>query len=146
MTRDDANELVNKLVTKGRKQTQDLMKEVEKAIDQARKEVEGRATKARKQVESQTTKARKQARRRVDKATKAVIDAADEPLAQGDKLRSRAGLPGFPITAYDQLTAAQVKSRVGTLTKADARKVRTYEKRNKDRKSILDAVEKRLAA
>ena len=146
MTRDDANEIVNKLVSRGRKQTDNLLKEVDKAIAQARKEVDTRTTKTRKQVEARTTKARKSARKSVDRATKAVIEAADEPLAQADKLRARAGLPGFPITAYDGLTAAQVKSRVGDLTKADARKVRTYEKRNKGRKSILDAVEKRLAS
>ena len=146
MTRDDANEIVNKLVSKGRKQTEDLIKEVDKAIAQARKEVDTRTTKARKRVETRATKARKSARKSADRATKAVIEAADEPLAQADKLRARAGLPGFPITAYDGLSAAQVKSRVGDLTKADARKVRTYEKRNKGRKSILDAVEKRLAS
>ncbi len=146
MTRDDANELVNKLVSKGRKQTDNLLKDVEKAIAQARKDVETRTTKARKQVETRATKARKSARKSADRATKAVIEVADEPLAQADKLRAKAGLPGFPITAYDGLTAAQVKSRVADLTKADARKVRTYEKRNKGRKSILDAVEKRLAS
>ena len=146
MTRDDANEIVNKLVSRGRKQTDSLLKDVEKAIAQARKEVDTRTTKTRKQVEARTTKARKSARKSVDRATKAVIEVADEPLAQADKLRARAGLPGFPITAYDGLTAAQVKTRVGDLTKADARKVRTYEKRNKGRKSILDAVEKRLAS
>lgn len=157
MTRDDANEVITKLVSRGRKQTEDLIKELEKAIEQARKEVETRATKARKQAEARATRtrrqaetratrARKSATRNVGKARKAVIDVADEPLAQADKLRSRAGVPGFPITAYDDLTAAQIKSRVAALSKADARKVRTYEKRNKARKSILDAVEKRLAA
>ena len=146
MTRDDANELVNKLVSKGRKQTEDLLKDVESAIAQARKEVDTRTTKARKEVESRATQARKTAKKRADRATKAVVEGADEPLAQADKLRSRAGLPGFPVTAYDSLSAPQVKSRVADLTKADARKVRTYEKRNKNRKSILDAVEKRLAS
>jgi polyhydroxyalkanoate synthesis regulator phasin len=157
MTRDDANELFTKLVNRGRKQTEDLIKDLEKALEQARKEVETRATKtrrgvetratkARKQVETRATKARKRARKGVGQARKAVVEAADEPLAQADKLRSRAGIPGFPITAYDELTAAQVKSRVAALNKADARKVRTYEKQNKARKSILDAIEKRLAA
>jgi polyhydroxyalkanoate synthesis regulator phasin len=168
MTRDDANEILSKLVTKGRKQTEDLIKEVEKAIEQARKEVESRATKARKEVETRAGKARKQAEARanrarkqaetratkarksasknVGRARKAAIDVADEPLAQADRLRSRAGAPGFPITAYDDLAAPQIKSRIADLSKADARKVRTYEKKNKARKSILDAVEKRLAA
>ena len=63
-----------------------------------------------------------------------------------DKLRARAGLPGFPITAYDGLSAAQVKSRVGDLTKADARKVRTYEKRHKNRAGVLTRIEGALKA
>ncbi len=145
MTRADANDLVGKLVARGRKQTDELLKELEKALEAARKDLEGRAKRARKGVESRTDKVRKTARKQTKRATKAVVDAADEPLAQADKLRSRAGAPGFPITAYDELTAAQIKSRVGDLTKADARKVRTHEKNNKARKSILDAVEKRLA-
>jgi hypothetical protein len=145
MTRKDANELVSKLVARGRKQTEDLLKDLEKALADARKEVESRATKARKEVGRRTGKARKQAQRQVTRARKTAIEAADEPLARADKLRSRAGAPGFPITAYDELTAAQIKSRVNDLTKAEARKVRTYEKNNKARKSILDAIDKRLA-
>jgi polyhydroxyalkanoate synthesis regulator phasin len=168
MTRDDANELVSKLVTRGRKQTEDLLADLEKAIEQARKDLDTRSAKARKRVETRTTKARKRveaqtkkARREVEtrakkarktaeknvgKARKSAVDVADEPLAQADKLRARAGLPGFPITAYDELTVPQIKSRVKDLNKADARKVRTYEKQGKARKSVLDTIEKRLAA
>jgi polyhydroxyalkanoate synthesis regulator phasin len=134
MTRKDANDLVTKLVRRGRKQTRDLLNDLEKALDQARKEVEARARKARTR-----------ARRGAERAGKRARDVADEPLAQADKLRRRAGAGGFPVTAYDELTAAQVKSRVGDLTKADARKVRTYEKNHKARKSILEALDKRLA-
>lgn len=134
MSRKDANEVVTKLVRRGRKQSRELLKDLEKALDGARKEVESRAKKA-------GSRARRGARR----AGKAARDVADEPLAQADKLRRRAGAGSFPITAYDELTAAQVKSRVGDLTKAEARKVRTYEKNNKARKSVLEAVDKRLA-
>ena len=49
-----------------------------------------------------------------------------------------------PITAYDALTAAQVKSRLADLSKAELRKVRTQEKDGKARKSILADIEKRL--
>jgi polyhydroxyalkanoate synthesis regulator phasin len=135
MTRSDANDLVSKLVSRGRKQTEELLKELEKALDQAR----GRAQKATKRVRSRTGRARK-------RVTKAALDVADEPLAQADKLRSRAGGPGFPITAYDELTATQVKHRIPDLTKADARKVRTRENKGKARKSVLEALDKRLAS
>ena len=146
MTRDDANELVTKLVNRGRKQTEELLAELEGALEAMRKEVGGRAKKARKEVERRTKTARKQAEKQVTKARKTAIGAADEPLAQADRLRAKTALPGFPITAYDELTAAQVKRRVGDLSKADTRKVRSYEKRNKARTGVLAAMDARLAA
>lgn len=140
MTRKDANDMVSKLMSRGRKQTQALVKEFNKTVEQARKDLE----QARKQLEAQTDKATKRARRETQRAGRAVRDAADEPLAQADKLKRRTGA-GFPITAYDELTAAQIRSRIPDLTKAETRKVRTHEKNGKARKSILDACDKRLA-
>ncbi len=134
MTRDDANELVSTLVSRSRKATDDLMRDLEKLLEQARKGIEAR-----------TTSTRKQATRAAGHVGRAARDAADRPLASADKLRRRTGAPGPPIVGYEQLTAAQVKSRLKDLNKADLRKVRTQEKRGKGRKSILDAIEKQLA-
>jgi hypothetical protein len=53
--------------------------------------------------------------------------------------------PSFPILNYDDLTASQVQARLGRLTPAELRKVRDYERRNANRKSVLDAVEAKLA-
>jgi uncharacterized protein (DUF433 family) len=53
--------------------------------------------------------------------------------------------PAFPISAYDDLTAAQVADRLGDLTPAQLRKVRDYERRNANRKSVLSAIETKLA-
>ena len=50
----------------------------------------------------------------------------------------------FPIEDYDDLTAAQVTPQLDGLTPADLRKVRDYERRNANRKSVLAAVEQRL--
>ncbi|MDX6581916.1 MAG: hypothetical protein QOI10_1100 [Solirubrobacterales bacterium] len=144
MTRADANELISKLVSRSRKATDDLMRDLEKLLEQARKEVESRTAKARKELESRTTKTRKQASRAAERAARVARDAADRPLAEADKLRRRAGAPGGPISGYEQLTAPQVKARLKDLNKADLRKVRTQEKRGKERKSILDAIEKQL--
>ena len=103
---------VIKLVARGRRQTEDLVKELEKVLESARGEVEGRTAKARKTVEKRTTKARKRAERTAGKVARSARDAADEPLAQADKLRRRAGVgSSFPITGYDELTAAQVGAR-----------------------------------
>ncbi|MGH2954479.1 MAG: hypothetical protein ACRDK9_10795 [Solirubrobacterales bacterium] len=134
MTRGDANELVSNLVSRGRKYTDDLLRDLEKMLDQARRD-----------IESRTATTRTRATRAAGRAARGVRDAADRPLAEADRIRRRARVPGSPITAYDQLTAPQVKSRLNDLTKADLRKVRTQEKRGKARKGILDDIERRLA-
>jgi len=81
----------------------------------------------------------------VDVAARA-RQAGDQVLAQADRARrvARVG-PTFPILNYDDLTASQVQSRLDSLTPAELRKVRDYERRNANRKSVLSAVESKLA-
>lgn len=145
MTRDDANELVSKLVSRGRKQSEELVKELEALVEEARKRVEKGTTKARKRVEKQTSRARRQVKGTAGKVARGARDAADEPLARADTVRRRAGVGSFPITGYDELTAAQITRRLSGLSKPELRKVRTYEKNNKARKSILGKLDKALA-
>ena len=54
------------------------------------------------------------------------------------------GSPAFPIEDYDDLTAAQINGRLEGLEEGDLRQVLDYEKKNANRKSVLNAVEKRL--
>jgi hypothetical protein len=76
---------------------------------------------------------------------RAARDAADAPLAQADRLRRRAGVSaGGPITAYDQLTANQIKARLGDLSPTELRKLRDRERRGKARKGVLADIERRL--
>ena len=68
-----------------------------------------------------------------------------EVLAQADRARRAAGVgQNFPISSYDSLNVAQVKSRLAKLTPAELRKVRDREKRGAARKGILDAIESKL--
>lgn len=57
-----------------------------------------------------------------------------------------ADVPGgaFPIEDYEELTAARVVRRLAGLTPTDLRRVREYERRHANRKTVLDAVEKAL--
>jgi polyhydroxyalkanoate synthesis regulator phasin len=72
--------------------------------------------------------------------------AADVALQQVDRARRAVGVgPSFPISNYDDLTAAQVSDRLGGLTPAELRKVRDYERRHGNRKSVLNNIEKQLA-
>jgi polyhydroxyalkanoate synthesis regulator phasin len=74
-----------------------------------------------------------------------VTAPADRVRREVDRARRATGLgPSFPITGYDDLTAAQVADRLDDLAPVDLRAVRDYEKRNANRKSVLAAVERRL--
>ena len=114
--------------------TDDLVKELERLLEQARRE-----------IQSRTRPTRRRATQAAGRAARAARDAADAPLAQADRLRRRAGVTaGGPITAYDQLTAPQIKARLGDLSPAELRQLRTREQRGKARKSVLAAIDRRL--
>jgi polyhydroxyalkanoate synthesis regulator phasin len=139
LQRRDAEKMVSDMVSRGRRQTSSLLQELERVAEQARKELRGRSAPARRQ-------ATQAARRAARQASRAARDVADRPLAEADRLRRRTGLPAlFPITAYDQLTANQVKARLKDLTAAELRKVREYEKRHQNRKGVITAIDKKLA-
>ena len=50
----------------------------------------------------------------------------------------------FPIVGYDDLTAAQIISQLGAVEPADLRRVRDYERRNANRKTVLAALDAKL--
>jgi polyhydroxyalkanoate synthesis regulator phasin len=80
---------------------------------------------------------------------------ADELLAELEQMLGRAPIeaarrvtglgPEFPITGYDELTAAEVAAELDGMSDADLRKVRTYERANANRKTVLGAVERKLS-
>jgi hypothetical protein len=81
----------------------------------------------------------------LDGAKSTTKGSAERVLREVDRARRAAGVgPSFPILGYDDLTAAQVTERLGDLGPAELRKVRDYEKRNANRKSVLAAVEQKL--
>jgi polyhydroxyalkanoate synthesis regulator phasin len=129
MTRDDAEELVANLVQIGRLQAQDAISDLEGLVERSA---------------SQT---RRLARVRVSRVAAAARHApgTDRAMRAVDRARRAAGLGSqFPISGYDELTAAQVKARLGELSSAELLKVRDHERRNANRKSILAAIEKQL--
>jgi len=103
MTRADAEDLTRSLITLGRRQTEDLLADLEQLLG----------------------------RQRV--------------MKEVDRARRAAGLgAAFPIAGYDDLAAAEITSRLDDLTPAELRKVRDYEKRHGNRKTVLSAVERKL--
>jgi polyhydroxyalkanoate synthesis regulator phasin len=130
VTAEDAQSIVQGLVQRGREQTDSVMGDLEGLLQAG----PTAAKRARKQVSEAARGATKRAR-----------EQADPVLAQADRARRAAGVgPSFPILGYDDLTAAQVQSRLDGLSPAELRKVRDYEKRNANRKSVLDAVQSKL--
>ena len=129
MTADDAQKLAQDLINRGRKQTNDVLGNLEALLGRAGGG--DAASRARRQVSEATARARA---------------AADPVIAGADRARRAAGVgPAFPITGYDDLTVAQVQSRLGGLKPAELRKVRDYEKRHANRKTILTEIERRLS-
>jgi polyhydroxyalkanoate synthesis regulator phasin len=141
MTRDDATQLGQALFLLGRQQTDDVMKDLEQLLGRGRTGLESRTG----NVRDRSVEAARGARRSVGQAAGAARKAADPLLVQADRARRVAGVgPSFPVAGYDDLTAAQITSRLETLTPAELRKVRDYERRRGNRKSVLEAIEAKL--
>src|SRR3954466_11889777 len=142
MPRDDASQLGQALFTVGRQQTDDVLKDLEELLGRGRSNVEQRTGTMR----GRSVEAGRGARRSGGQAADVARKAADPLLTQADRARRVAGVgPSFPITGYDDLTAAQINSRLDTLTPAELRKVRDYERRRGNRKSVLEAIESKLS-
>jgi polyhydroxyalkanoate synthesis regulator phasin len=133
MTRKDAEELVARLVTRGREQADDLIRELDRLVEPVRSGIETRTAPARDRASAARTRAAKRVR-----------DAADQPLARADRVRRQAGIGGFPITAYDQLSVRQINGRLPELSEEQLRRVHEYERGKKARKGILQQIERRL--
>ena len=141
VTAADAQELAASLIERGRKQTDDVLSDLEQLAGRGRGELESRTTDARKR----STDAARVARRRMEAASSQARRAADPVLAQADRARRTAGVGrSFPVRGYEDLTAAQVQGRLSALTAAELRKVRDYERRHANRKTVLRAIEERL--
>ena len=129
MTRGDAEELVGRLVTRGRDQADDLLSQLEGVISQVREA---------------PVRARQQAAAGAQQARQRAVKAVDKPLASADRMRRAARVPGFPITAYDQLSIPQIDRRLQELSRAELRRIRDYERRNKARKGLLRSLDRKL--
>jgi polyhydroxyalkanoate synthesis regulator phasin len=116
MTRDDATDLLAELMRRGRRQTEDMLADLEGLLTGATR--------------------------------RGVAAPTDRVLREVDRARRAAGLgaPPLPIAGYDDLTAAQVVDRLDDLEPAELRRVRDYERRNANRKTVLGPLERKLEA
>jgi polyhydroxyalkanoate synthesis regulator phasin len=138
VTRTDAEDLVQRLLELGRKQTEDVLSDLEQLLGRGARggDVVASARQVGERAAARVGSAAKQARN---------ANAGDRVLREVDRARRAAGLgQSFPILGYDDLSAAQVTGRLGDLTPAELRKVRDHERRHANRKSVLDSVEAKL--
>jgi polyhydroxyalkanoate synthesis regulator phasin len=126
ITTRDAQSIGSSLLKRGRSETNAVLRDMEGLL--------GRAGAAAQDVRKQASGARGRA-----------VRAASPALQTADRARRAAGVGrNFPITGYNDLSATQVRARLGDLTPAQLRKVRDHERRNANRKTILSAIEAKL--
>lgn len=110
MTRDDAQQLLQTLLQRSARQTDDFLSDLERLLGR------GRTVEA-----GQTQSTAKRSRRKPRRASS-----------------------NLPIANYDELSAAAVQSQLDGLTPAELRKLRDYERRNANRKTVLDPISRKL--
>jgi len=121
LTRSDADELGMQLIQRGRQQTDELLGDLERLLGRGRQQLDSAGRRSR----------------------------LGEPLDRlvrgaGFARRKVAASDAFPILDYDDLTAALAEQRLGGLSPAELRRVRDYERRHANRKSVLASIEKLL--
>ena len=86
----------------------------------------------------------------VEESVDAYVDLAYAPFAyfrQGLRLVETEVIGGgFPIPGYDELNVEEVKGMLDDLTAAQIREVREYEKRNKNRETLIEQFDRKLKA
>jgi hypothetical protein len=122
VTADDAQDLAAALIERGRRQTNDVIGELEQLL----------AAKAGRARRAASSSARTAARRPASAARKTAARASAKPAG------------GSGIAGYDDLNAKQVGARIADLTPAKLRKVRDYERAHANRKTVLRAIDQRL--
>ena len=111
VTAKDARKITKDLVDRGRKQTNDVMKDLEQLVGRGRDEIEDRTTGARK-AGTQAAKALASGSRSHPRRPYPRREGDGPGMAQADRAGAPRAGPNFPITAYEDLTAAQVQTRL----------------------------------
>jgi hypothetical protein len=86
----------------------------------------------------------------IEESVNAYTDMAYAPFAyfrQGLRLVETEVIgDGFPIPNYDEMNVVEIRERLDGLTAAQIREIREYEKRNKNRESLIDQFDRKLRA
>ena len=80
-------------------------------------------------------------------ATRQGLQAVQETAEQTEQAARQAATNGngsFPIRNYDDLSVNEASQRLSGLTNEQLQKVRSYEKQNKDRSSLVDEIDRKI--
>jgi hypothetical protein len=110
MTRDDAQQMLQTLLQRSARQTDDFLSDLERLLGRGR-----------------------------------TLEPGPSGQSGGKKRQKpRRASSSLPIESYDELSAAAVQERLDGLTPAQLRRLRDYERRNANRKTVLDAIARKL--
>jgi hypothetical protein len=110
MTRDDAQQMMQTLLQRSARQTDDFLSDLERLLGRGR-----------------------------------TLEPSPSRQSGGkNKQKPRRPSSSLPISSYDELSAAAVQDHLDGLTPAELRRLRDYERRNANRKTVLDAIERKL--
>jgi polyhydroxyalkanoate synthesis regulator phasin len=126
LTRERLQEVLDDAVDRGRMTRDDATQLLAELVSRGRRQTDDLL----RELEALVTAPAGRVLREVDRARRVTGMAAS------------AGVGG--ITAYDDMTAAQVIERVEDLPPTDLRAVRDHERRNANRKTVLAAVDRKL--
>ena len=62
----------------------------------------------------------------------------------GEAKKARKNAKDVPINGYDELSVGEVEKKIKGLSKDDIKAVRSYEKNNKNRKTLLERIDSKL--
>jgi hypothetical protein len=86
----------------------------------------------------------------LEESVNAYVDLVCAPFAyfrQGLRLvEGEVSGVGFPIPNYDEMNVAEIRERLDGLTAAQIREIREYEKRNKNRETLIEQFDRKLKA
>src|SRR3712207_4321842 len=129
------------------------MKFWQEAFDGAVREIRGQAESNRALIQELVDRAEGQRdafRTLFEESVDAYMDLAYAPFAyyrRGLRLvETGVSGPQFPIANYDELNVGEISDRLGGLTAAQLREIREYEKRNKNRETLIEQLDRNLRA
>jgi hypothetical protein len=125
----------------------------QEAFDGAVREIRGQAESNRALTQELVERAERQRdafRTLLDESVDAYMDLVYAPFAyyrQGLRLvETGVNGGGFPIPGYDELNVGEISEWLDGLTAAQIREVREYEKRNKNRETLIEQIDRKLKA